>query len=210
MKNLLIISALVLLSGCKLWDWGETYYYHIPTGKHSDISCPMIIEETEVWGGEMLLTYNPDRMIDTVENFAYWNKLGGMMPDATSNMIEGKHQSARVAWRIDPSDVHYVYLGYIVYKMGLETPERGYLLTAEGEKMRIPMGEPFHVFVSKQKEWWSISVYYGDEDAYKKAEDPFLRREKFMVVMDPYYGGTPAAPTGISFTLKIKDTTWLY
>ena len=213
--TLLIISVLslvlgFLVGGCKLWEWGATYHYHIPTGKHTDVNCPMLIEETEVWGGEMIMTYNPERMVDTVANFAYWNKLGGMMPDITSNVVTGKHQSARAAWRVDPLDVQYVYLGYIVYVYGLETPDRGYLLTAKGERLRVPVGQPFHVFVSKYKTWWGVSAYYGGIEAYKKVDDPFLKRERFLVVMDPYYGGVPAAPTGISISLKIKDTTWRY
>ena len=210
MKNILIILAIALLPACKLWEWGETYTYHIPTGKHTDVNCPMIIHETEVWGGEMIMTYNPERMIDTVYNFSYWNKLGGMMPDVLDNFIPSKHQSARAAWRIDPLDVQYIYLGYIVYVYGLESPDRGYLLTAKGEKIRVPMGQPFHVFVSKYKTWWGVSAYYGGKEAYVKVTDPMLKRERFLVVMDPWYGGVPTAPTGISISLKIKDTTWLY
>lgn len=210
MRNLLIISFVVLLSGCKIWEWGETYRYHIPTGKHSDVNCPMIIEETEVWGGEMVMTYNPERMVDTVWNFSYWNKLGGMMPDITDNAAVGEKRSARAAWRINPPDMNHIYLGYIAYKKGVEQPERGYLLTAEGERLRVPMADTFHVFVSKKKEWWNISAYYGGKEAYVKVEDPSLKREKFLVVMDPYYGGEPTAPTGINISLKIKDTTWLY
>jgi len=209
-KTLIILLAIILLPGCETWNWGETYHYHIPAGEHGDINCPAVIQETEVWGGEMTMTYNPDRMVDTVYNFSYWSKLGGMMPDITSNFIEGKHQSARAAWRLDPTDVSYIYLGYIVYVYGLETPERGYLLTTNGEKVRVPMGSPFHVFVSKAKEWWSISVYHGGKEAYIKVEDEMLKRERFMVVMEPWYGGEPPAPTGINFSLKIKDTTWLY
>jgi len=209
MRKLIVISLLVILSGCKLWKWGETYHYHIPTGKHSDTNCPMIIHETEVWGGEMIMTFNPERMIDTVYNFSYWNKLGGMMPDITSNMIEGKHQSARVAWRINPPDVDHIYLGYIVYVYGKTEPYRDYLLTPEGERIKVSIGEPFYIFVSKNKAgWWGIT--YGHDEAYIKIVDPYLKREKFMVVMDPYYGGTPPAPTGINISLKIKDTTWIY
>jgi len=132
------------------------------------------------------------------------------MPDVDANLIPDKHQSARVAWRINPTDVSKVYLGYIVYRFGLETPERGYLLTEEGEEICVPMGTPFHVFVSKKKTWWSISAYYNGMEAYKKAEDAMLYRERFMVVMDPYYGGVPTAPTDITITIKVKDTTWLY
>jgi len=210
MRNLIIILALILLPGCKTWQWGETQHYFIETGEHSDKLGPVLIEGTKVWGGEMIITYNPDRMIDEEYNFSYWNKLGGMMPDITDNWIPGKHQSARAAWRIDPTDVSYIYLGYIVYVYGLETPERGYLLTSAGEKIRVPMGEPFRVFVSKSKEWWGVSAYYGGREAYKKAMDPMLKRERFLIVMDPYYGGEPPAPTGINFTLKIKDTNWNY
>lgn len=208
MRKLIVISLLVVLSGCKIWDWGETYHYVIQAGKHSDKNCPMVIHETEVWGGEMILTYNPERMIDTVYNFSYWNKLGGMMPDITSNMIEGKHQSARVAWRINPPDMDHIYLGYIVYVYGKTEPYRDYLLTPEGERIKIAIGQPFHIFVSKKKEWWGIT--YGHDEAYIKIVDTHLKREKFMVVMDPYYGGIPPAPTGINISLKIKDTTWMY
>lgn len=209
-KILILLLAVLLLSGCKLWEWGEIYTYYIPAGKHTDVNCPMWIQETEVWGGEMILTYNPERMIDTVYNFSYWNKLGGMMPDVLDNIIPGKHQSARVAWRINPPVKDSIYLGYIAYVYGKEKPERGYLLTAKGERIAVPLGKPFHVFVSKKKEWWSVSAYYGGKEAYKKVEDPLLKREKFLVVMDPYYGGVPPAPTGIHISLKIKDTTWLY
>jgi len=211
MKRLAIVFFItILFSGCKLWEWGETYHYHIPTGKHSDVNCPMVIEETEVWGGEMIMTFNPDRMVDTVANFAYWNKLGGMMPDITDNVAIGKKQSVRAAWRIDPPVMDSIYLGYVAYKKGIEESERGYLLTAKGEKIVVPLGKPFHVFVSKKKEWWSVSAYYGGKEAYVKVVDPLLKREKFLVVMDPYYGGAPPAPTGINISLKIKDTTWLY
>ena len=211
MRSLILtILILVLIPGCKLWKWGETYTYHIPAGKHTDVNCPMMIDETEVWGGEMILTYNPERMVDTVYDFSYWNKLGGMMPDITDNWIPTKHQSARAAWRIDPPVKDSVYLGYIVYVYGQEMAQRGYLLTAKGERIAVPLGKPFHVFVSKKKEWWSVSAYYGGKEAYVKVEDPLLKRERFLVVMDPYYGGIPVAPTGISISLKIKDTTWLY
>jgi len=210
MRNLIIILALILLSGCKLWDWGETYHYVIPEGKHTDVKCPMLIPGTQVWGGEMVMTYNPERMVDTVYNFSYWNKLGGMMPDITDNIVEGKHQSARAAWRIDPPVTDSVYLGYIVYIWGVETAERGYLLTAEGERIAVPLGKPFHVYVSKYKTWWGISAYYGGKEAYKKVVDPMLKRERFLVVMDPYYGGEPGAPTNITITLKIKDTKFGY
>lgn len=210
MRNLIIILALILLPGCKLWEWGEIYKYEIPKGKHSDMSTPMLIEGTEVWGGEMVLYYDPEQMVDEEYNFGYWNKLGGMMPDIIDNVIEGKHQSARAAWRIDPPVLDSVYLGYIVYIYGLETPERGYLLTDKGERIAVPMGRPFTVFVSKKQEWWSVSARYGGKEAYKRVDDPLLKREKFLVVMDPYYGGHPPAPTNITITLKIKDTTWLY
>jgi len=210
MRNLIIILALILLPGCKLWDWRDTHHYFIEAGKHSDMMSPTLIEGTEVWGGEMILTFDPEKMIDTVYNFGYWNKLGGMMPDLTDNWIPGKHQSARAAWRIDPPVTDSVYLGYIVYTYGLEMPERGYLLTSKGERIAVPVGAPFHVFVSKSKEWWGITAYYGGKEAYKKAVDPLLKRERFLVVMDPWYGGEPPAPTNIDITLKIKDTTWLY
>lgn len=210
MRTLIVILALALLPGCKLWEWGATYNYHIPAGKHTDVNCPMVIEETEVWGGEMVMTYNPERMEDTVYDFSYWNKLGGMMPDITDNWILGKHQSARAAWRINPPVKDSVYLGYIVYVYGQEMPQRGYLLTAKGERIAVPLGKPFHVFVSKYKTWWGVSAYYGGKEAYIKVIDPMLRREKFLVVMDPYYGGEPPAPTGINISLKIKDTTWIY
>ena len=209
-KLLILLLAITLLPGCKLWEWGETYHYHIPTGKHADVNCPMIIHETEVWGGEMILTYNPERMVDTVANFRYWNKLGGMMPDLTSNFLTGKHQSARAAWRIDPPMKDSVYLGYIVYIRGQEVAQRGYLLTAKGERIAVPLGKPFHVFISKKREWWSVSAYYGGREAYVKVLDPLLKRERFLVVMDPWYGGGPPAPTSIHISLKIKDTTWLY
>lgn len=51
MRNLIIILMIVLLPGCKLWEWGETYKYEIPKGKHSDLITPMLIEETKVWVG---------------------------------------------------------------------------------------------------------------------------------------------------------------
>ena len=201
---------ITLLPGCKLWVWGTTYDYKIAEGMYRDWTCPMLISETEVWGGEMIITFDPEKMVDTVHNFGYWNKLGGMMPDLTDNWIPGKHQSARAAWRIDPPVKDSVYLGYIVYTYGLETPERGYLLTSKGERIAVPVGKPFSVFVSKSKEWWGITAYYGGKEAYKKAVDPMLKRERFLVVMDPWYGGEAAAPTDIDITLKIKDTTWLY
>jgi len=210
MRNLIIIITLILLPGCKLWEWGDTYKYEIPKGAHSDVLCPMLIKETKVWGGEMILFYDPVQMVDTVGNFGYWNKLGGMMPDITDNYIVGKHQSARAAWRIDPPEIDRVYLGYIVYIYGVEMAERGYLLTSEGERISVPMGRAFHVFVSKYKEWWGVSAYYGGQEAYKKAVDPTLKRERFLVVMDPYYGGEPGAPTNITITLKIKDTKFGY
>ena len=158
----------------------------------------------------MILTYNPERMVDEEYNFSYWNKLGGMMPDITDNWIPSKHQSARAAWRINPPVKDSVYLGYIVYVYGSEMAQRGYLLTADGERIAVPLGEPFHVFVSKYKTWWGVSAYYGGKEAYIKVTDPMLKRERFLVVMDPYYGGVPTAPTGINISLKIKDTTWMY
>ena len=203
-----LVAGIVLLSQCKRWEWGETITYTIPEGKHAEFNFPTLIKGTEVWGGEMIIEYNPDQMIDTTHGFSYWNKLGGMMPDLSSNLIPGEHQSARAAWRIDPPDMDHVYLGYIVYVWGQETPERDYLYTPEGEKVRVGIGEPFKIFVSKSKTWWGIT--YGNEEAWKKIEDEELRGEQFMVAMDPYYGGHPVAPTEITITLRVYDTTWIY
>ena len=208
--KLTIILLFACLTSCTIWNWGDTYTFHIEEGKHSDLSTPMLIEGTEVWGGEMTLNYNPSGMVDKTHNFSYWNKLGGMMPDLNDNFIEGKHQSARAAWRINPPDMDHIYLGYIVYIRGQDKPERGYLLTYEGERIKVPVGEPFRVYVSQSKEWWGVTAYYGGGEAYIKVDDPTLKREKFLVVMDPYYGGVPAAPTDITITLKIMDTTFLY
>ena len=210
MRNLIIILALILLPGCKTWRWGDTYHYFIEQGQHSDFLCPSLIKGTKVWGGEMILTFDPTKMIDTIGNFSYWNKLGGMMPDLTDNWIPGKHQSARAAWRIDPPVLDSVYLGYVVYVWGFETANRGYLLTDKGERIAVPVGEPFTVFVQKYAGWWGVVAEYGGKEAYVKVLDDRLKRERFMVAMDPWYGGEPGAPTNIDITLKIKDTNWLY
>ena len=210
MKKLLVFIMILCLFSCKTWEWGETFNYHIPAGQHSDIGMPMIIEGTERWGGEMTLDYDPFRMIDTVENFAYWNKFGGIMPDLTDNFIPGKHQSARAAWRVDPEDPAYIYMGYIVYVWGREKPYRGYLLDQDSAKVRVPVGETFWPIVTKYSDRWGVYVKYKDQEAEIRVNDKELKREKMMVVMDPYYGGEPVAPTDIYIELKIIDTTWIY
>jgi len=206
MKTLITILLTVICLSCKTWDWGETFIYKIPKGSHQDISMPVMIEGTEKWGGNITLEYDAEEMI-CPENFAYWNKFGGIMPDLTSNFIEGKHQSARLAWRVDPEDTEYFYLGYIVYVWGEKEPYRDYLLN-DGERIRIKTGEQFYGSVVKYDEWWG--VFYEYETAYIKIDDPKLKGEDLMVVMDPYYGGVPVAPTDITITLEIIDTTWLY
>lgn len=212
MKNGLIIPilALLLIPGCKTWQWGDTITYHIPEGKHSDSGMPMVIDGTEKWGGYMHMVYNPELMADPAENFAYWNKIGGIMPDITSNLIEGKHQSARVAWRVDPEDPGYIYIGYIVYVKGQDAPERGYLLDDEGEKVRVFVGDEFYSSVTNHGSHWGVYVEYGGKKAAIRVDDERLKKEKFYVVMDPYYGGNPVAPTDIFITVTHIDTNWNY
>ncbi len=207
MKTLLSVLLLsIVLSGCDLWDWGDTVVYIIPEGKHQDFNMPEMIDGTEIWAGNIVIDYNPKKMT-CPENFAYWNKLGGMMPDLTSNFIEGKHQSARLAWRVDPMDTEYIYLGYIVYVMGEKQPHRGYLYTPDSTYVRVKIGEQFYGSVVKYKEWWGV---YLAENIYIKVGDPELKGEDLMVVMTPYYGGKPTAPTDITITITFVDTTWLY
>jgi len=211
MRNILIILiALMLLPACKTWRWGDTVHSHINKGEHHGSERFVIIEGTKKWGGECVLEYNPDEMVDPVENFSYWNKLGGLMPDITDNLIEGKHQSARVAWRVDPEDPGYFFIGYIVYVKGQDKPERDYLRDSNNNLIRIPVGAMFKPQVIKYDLWWGIYVDYNGQVAYKKILDENLKREKFLVVMDLYYGGDPVAPTDIDMSLHYIDTTWLY
>jgi len=214
MKKIVGTIILMLLAiglfGCKTWHWGDIIIYEIPKGEHADVGMPSIIEGTEKWGGEMILEYNPDEMVDEEYNFAYWNKLGGMMPDINDNFTEGKHQSARIAWRVDPDDPSYFYVGYIVYVYGETEPHRDYLKDSNDQRIRIPVGVEFYPQVIKYDAWWGVYVEYQGTGGYIKIEDDKLKREKFMVVMDPYYGGEPVAPTDIYITLKYIDTTWLY
>lgn len=209
-KTVLFTAFALLLIGCKTWDYGDTHTYIIPEGKHTTLSSPTLIEGTEVWGGEMTVLFNTEQMIDKEYNFSYWNKLGGLMPDLNDNFIPGKHQSARAAWRIDPPDMDYIYLGYIIYVWGQEESQRGYLLSADGTKIKVPVGSPFNICVKQYDNWWGITAHYGGQEAYIKVEEPKLRKERFLVVMDPYYGGVPAAPTAITITLRVMDTTWIY
>jgi len=205
-----IIISLILLSSCKTWHWGETIEYKIPKGKHADVGMPTIIDGTKKWGGEMTLEYDPEEMVDPEHNFAYWNKLGGIMPDLTDNIFGGSHRSARIAWRVDPEDPYYFYIGYIVYIQGIKEPYRNYLLDEEGNKVRIPVGDSFVPMVTQYTDHWGVYVKYNGQEARKRFNDSSLKKEKFLVVMDPYYGGVPVAPTDIYITLTIIDTTWLY
>ena len=212
---ILLIGAVLLMlllgfpMGCKTWDYGNTYRYTIEQGKHSPGEFPIIIQGTERWGGNMVIMYDPDQMIDTVENFSYWNKLGGIMPDITDNWIEGKHQSARAAWRVDPEDPAFMYLGYIVYVYGQDKPERGYLTDYNEKRIHVPIGAEFFVAVNQYKDHWGVFVDYGGVRAEIKVDDPKLRGEKMMVAMDPYYGGNPVAPTDIEIRLEAIETTLL-
>jgi len=205
-----ILILIFLLTGCKTWDWGEIFYYEILEGNHSGVNMPVIIEGTEKWGGEMTLTYNPGKMIDPVENFSYWNKLGGLMPSLDDNFIVGKHQSARAAWRVDPLDTEYIYIGYIVYVWGQDEPQRGYLLDGDGNKVRVKIRDTFFPVVTQYSDHWGVGVKYNGQLAEIRVNDEELRREKFLVVMDPYYGDNPVAPTTIYIRLEIMDTTWIY
>ena len=202
----ILIFMSVIINGCKTWEWGDTINYTIPEGEHAEMGMPFIIDGTEKWGGEMTLEYNPDEMIDTVENFSYWNKLGGIMPDINDNY--GSHQSARAAWRVDPEDTDYFYVGYIVYVQ--DEPQRGYLLDYDGNKIRIRVGETFFPMVTLYSDRWGVYVRYGNQEGSVRVEDDKLRWERFVVVMDPYYGGNPVAPTDIFISLKIIDTHWNY
>ena len=185
---------------CKTWEFGDIYYQHIEKGEHA--SKPVGLEFTKMWGGLCVLEYDPEAMIDTVENFAYWNKLGGLMPDINDNI--GHHESARVAWRVDPEDPYYFFLGYIIYD---GEPERGYLLDAEGNNMRIMVGDEFDARVVNYGDHWGISAKHKGQYAFKRY-DTDLKKDKFTVVMFLYYGGNVPAPTDIDLTIKVVDTNW--
>ncbi len=206
MKTISSILVLFLcLTGCKTWEYGDVYYQHIDKGEHY-ATPSLTLHFTEVWGGKCILEYDSEQMIDLEYNFSYWNKLGGLMPDITDNI--GEHQSARLAWRVDPEDTNYFYVGYISYVNN--EVERGYLLGYDEEKLRIAVGDEFDARVNKYTDHWGVHVRYGGYEAFKRINDNELKRERFVVVMDMYYGGIPAAPTDIDLTIEVVDTKFIY
>lgn len=198
MKYLTII--LLLLVSCKTWELGDIYTQHIEAGEHH--ATPIRLEFTKMWGGLCVLEYDSEQMVDIVENFSYWNKLGGLMPDINDNF--GFHQSARMAWRVDPEDTDFFYLGYIIYNGDVA---RGYLLDANGEKMRVQVGAEFDARVKNFGYCWGVSAKYNGQNAYKRY-DVDLKKNKNDVVMDLYYGGNVPAPTDIDLTIRVVDTKW--
>jgi hypothetical protein len=211
MKKMLTFAIIALLLGsCRTWDYGDTYVQTVEKGDFSPKLEWVVIDGTKVWGGNCTITYTASKMVDSVDNFGYWSKLGGLMPDVGSNYIEGLHQSARAAWRVDPEDPNYIYLGYIVYVKGESEPQRGYLKDYNGEKFRVQVGIPFFAHVKNHGEWWGVSVSHGGRSGYVKVIDKALKREKFMVVMNLYYGGTVPAPTDVTLTMEAIDTHWNY
>lgn len=201
MRKLLILLSIISVS-CKTWEYGEVYTQHIEAGKH--YAKPIQLKFTEAWGGLCVLEYDSEEMIDPEENFAYWCKLGGLMPDLTDNI--GYHESARMAWRVDPEDTNYFYLGYIIYHGDVE---RGYLLDVNGNKMRVRVGDQFDARVIKYRDHWAVSAKYNGQYAYKRY-DIDLKREKFIVGLDLYFGGAVPAPTDIWLTVETVDTNWNY
>lgn len=199
-KTLIILLSFVAMFSCKTWEFGDTYMQHIAAGEH--FATPIELHFTKMWGGLCVLEYDPEQMIDTVENFSYWNKLGGLMPDITGNT--GFHQSARCAWRVDPEDTDFFYLGYIIYNGDVE---RGYLLDDQGEKMRIQVGHEFDARVKNFGYCWGVSAKYNGQYAYKRY-DVDLKKNLNDVVMDLYYGGDVPAPTDIWLTVEVVDTNW--
>lgn len=216
MKKILVFVlfflAFVMLS-CKKWESEDFYKEHIKAGNHSPNSFPSLIEGTKHWGGECTLEYDPSKMVDPEFNFAYWNKLGGLMPDIIDNLLEGKHQSARVAWRTDPEDPNYIYLGYIIYVPGEKKPIRDYLYYGDSEnsdnqeKVRIKNGETFFASVKHCLKSWEMHVCYDEKQGSVVYEDSTLTEEAFLVPLGLYYGGEPPAPTDIYLTIKVQDNS---
>lgn len=197
MKHLLIILVFILAS-CETWDYGETYTQHINAGEH--YAKPVTLKFTEVWGGKCTLEYNPEQM--TIPDG--WSKLGGIMEKITDNI--GEKNSARIAFRADPDDFNYFFLGSYIYDRG--EVFRDYLLDMDGQKVRVRVGDEFEARIVPNTTHWGLYVTTGTQQSEYRYNTNISR--DLLVQMDLYYGGENPAPCDIDLTIQVVDTNWNY